>query len=504
MKKYLFHIAIPVVALALLTTSCSDWLDVRGENIQKEQDQYDTYKGFRDALVGCYMTMGDADIYGEKLTMTDVENIADNWYCTSSYETLQPIQYELSNHQYDKDEARTAIKTIYGKLFTTISSANVVLKGLAEKGSNIPSSDTRDMIEGEALAIRAFCQFDILRLFGQLPQGGTKKVSLPYSYTTSIDDMPKYYDFDAYVANLNSDIEKAETLLKATDPVMSSTFTKLNSSSSSDDDFLKYRQSRLNYWAVRAMHARMNLYIGKTQEAHDIAMEIINAKNSDGSSVIGLTGMNNLHAGYNALPGECLFYLSKYDVNTYANKLLIGGNSTRGTSSNYLLSQEMLADLFASIPNATASHNRYIYLWNRNCKNVSNVTMPALKKYWYDEDKASSYDLMTEYQIVPMLRLSEMYLIAMETTTSLEEALSLYKTYMTDREFTLYTPFNSLDEVKAEIVNEYQREFIGEGQMFYVYKRLNKTQMKWNDNKITENDYILPLPSSEYDPDQKQ
>ncbi len=504
MKKYLFHIAIPVVALALLTTSCSDWLDVRGENIQKEQDQYDTYKGFRDALVGCYMTMGDADIYGEKLTMTDVENIADNWYCTSSYETLQPIQYELSNHQYDKDEARTAIKAIYGKLFTTISSANVVLKGLAEKGSNIPSSDTRDMIEGEALAIRAFCQFDILRLFGQLPQGGTKKVSLPYSYTTSIDDMPKYYDFDAYVANLNSDIEKAETLLKATDPVMSSTFTKLNSSSSSDDDFLKYRQSRLNYWAVRAMHARMNLYIGKTQEAHDIAMEIINAKNSDGSLVIGLTGMNNLHAGYNALPGECLFYLSKYDVNTYANKLLIGGNSTRGTSSNYLLSQEMLADLFASIPNATASHNRYIYLWNRNCKNVSNVTMPALKKYWYDEDKASSYDLMTEYQIVPMLRLSEMYLIAMETTTSLEEALSLYKTYMTDREFTLYTPFNSLDEVKAEIVNEYQREFIGEGQMFYVYKRLNKTQMKWNDNKITENDYILPLPSSEYDPDQKQ
>lgn len=504
MKKYLFHIAIPVVALALLTTSCSDWLDVRGENIQKEQDQYDTYKGFRDALVGCYMTMGDADIYGEKLTMTDVENIADNWYCTSSYETLQPIQYELSNHQYDKDEARTAIKAIYGKLFTTISSANVVLKGLAEKGSNIPSSDTRDMIEGEALAIRAFCQFDILRLFGQLPQGGTKKVSLPYSYTTSIDDMPKYYDFDAYVANLNADIEKAETLLKATDPVMSSTFTKLNSSSSSDDDFLKYRQSRLNYWAVRAMHARMNLYIGKTQEAHDIAMEIINAKNSDGSSVIGLTGMNNLHAGYNALPGECLFYLSKYDVNTYANKLLIGGNSTRGTSSNYLLSQEMLADLFASIPNATASHNRYIYLWNRNCKNVSNVTMPALKKYWYDEDKASSYDLMTEYQIVPMLRLSEMYLIAMETTTSLEEALSLYKTYMTDREFTLYTPFNSLDEVKAEIVNEYQREFIGEGQMFYVYKRLNKTQMKWNDNKITENDYILPLPSSEYDPDQKQ
>ena len=504
MKKYLFHFAIPAMALALLTTGCSDWLDVRGENIQKEQDQYETYKGFRDALVGCYMTMGSTDIYGQKLTMTDIENLADNWYCTSSYKSLAPLQYELTNHQYDKDEARAAIKTIYGTLFTTISSANVLLKGLDEKGDNIPSADTRNLIEGEALAIRAFCQFDVLRLFGQLPQGGTKKVSLPYSYTTSIDVMPSYYDFDAYVANLNADIEKAETLLKSTDPVMDTPLSKLNSSSSTEEDFLKYRQSRLNYWAVRALHARMDLYLGKTQEAHDIAMEIINAKTTDGSTVVSLSGMSNLHDGYNALPGECLFYMSKYDVNTYANKVLIGGNSTRATSSHYLLSQDMLSDLFASIPNATASHNRYIYLWNRNCKNVSNVTMPALKKYWYDEDEASSYQLMAYYQIVPMIRLSEMYLIAMETTTSLDEALSLYKTYMTDREFTLYTPFSSLKEVKTEMVNEYRREFIGEGQMFYVYKRLNKTEMKWNDTKITEDDYILPLPSSEYDPDQKQ
>lgn len=46
MKKYLFHIAMPVVALALLSTSCSDWLDVRGENIQKEQDDTTTTKAF--------------------------------------------------------------------------------------------------------------------------------------------------------------------------------------------------------------------------------------------------------------------------------------------------------------------------------------------------------------------------------------------------------------------------------------------------------------------------
>ena len=96
-----------------------------------------------------------------------------------------------------------------------------------------------------------------------------------------------------------------------------------------------------------------------------------------------------------------------------------------------------------------------------------------------------------------------MYLIAMETSNSLDEVHSLYATYMKDREYTLYTPFDSLDDVRKEMVNEYQREFIGEGQMFYVYKRLDAEKMKWNDKEMTDDDYILPLPSSEYNPDTK-
>lgn len=44
-------------AITLLATSCDDWLDVRGENISKEDDQFENYKGFRDALTGCYNTI---------------------------------------------------------------------------------------------------------------------------------------------------------------------------------------------------------------------------------------------------------------------------------------------------------------------------------------------------------------------------------------------------------------------------------------------------------------
>ena len=456
--------------LCALCVSCDEWLDVRGENIEKEQDQFETYKGFRDALTGCYMKMGATDLYGQRMTMTDIECLADLWYPAT--ETGDPAKYYLSNHDYTKDEPQAAFKSIYASAFTVITTANVILKNLEEKGSNIADAKARDMIKGETYAIRAYCQFDLLRLFGQMPQGGSKTVKLPYSYTTSISEMPAYYDYNEYVNRLTQDIEQAENLLKGSDPIFESTFSTLNNPANNvEDDFKYYRQSRLNYWAVRALHARMALYTGKTTEAHTIAMEIINAKGADGNPVITLSGISDLQNGYNGMPSECLFYLSKYNVNDYA------------------------------IPGATASHNRYLNEWNRLAKDVSSRVSPTLKKYWYDESKNSSSNvLVTKLQLIPMLRLSEVYLIAMETSNSLTEVQTLYDTYMSACAFTLYTPFETLEQAREEMINEYRRELFGEGQMFFTYKRTAAATMLWNTQMINEDDYLIPLPATEYDP----
>lgn len=481
-------------------TSCDDWLDVRGENIEKEQDQFETYKGFRDALTGCYMKMGATDLYGQRMTMTDIECLADLWYPAT--ETDDPAKYYLSKHDYTKDEPLAAFKNIYASAFTVITTANVILKNLEENGGNIADAKARDMIKGEAYAIRAYCQFDLLRLFGQMPQGGTKTVKLPYSYTTAINEMPAYYDYNEYVNRLEQDIQQAENLLKESDPIFGSTFTTLNSPGNKvEDDFKYYRQSRLNYWAVRALHARMALYMGKTTDAHTIAMEIINAKGADGQPLITLSGISDLQNGYNGLPSECLFYLSKYNVNDYANRVLIGGLDMQVRDYYYSITSDMLNELYASIPGATASHNRYLNEWNRLAKDVSSRVAPTLKKYWYDESKNSGSNvLVTKLQIIPMLRLSEMYLIAMETSNSLPEVQSLYDTYMSACSFTLYTPFETLEQAREEMINEYRRELFGEGQMFFTYKRNGANHMLWNNEIIKEDDYIIPLPATEYDP----
>ena len=36
--------------------------------------------------------------------------------------------------------------------------------------------------------------------------------------------------------------------------------------------------------------------------------------------------------------------------------------------------------------------------------------------------------------------------------------------------------------------------------MFYTYKRLNSTSMLWRDEPVGESEYILPLPTTEYNP----
>ena len=119
-----------------------------------------------------------------------------------------------------------------------------------------------------------------------MPQGASRQVELPYSETTSIDEMPAYYSFDDYVVKLESDLSKAESLLKDNDPLFQYTFSELNSANRNElsDSYMYYRQSRMNYWAVKAIQARMYLYLGKKDKAYMLAKEIIEAKGADGGT----------------------------------------------------------------------------------------------------------------------------------------------------------------------------------------------------------------------------
>lgn len=74
---------------------------------------------------------------------------------------------------------------------------------------------------------------------------------------------------------------------------------------------------------------------------------------------------------------------------------------------------------------------------------------------------------------IPMIRLSEMYYIAAECAASTGEGVDYLEKVRTNRGLTSF-PLNksmSKEELQQEIRKEYMKEFWGEGQLWYYYKR---------------------------------
>ena len=138
---------------------------------------------------------------------------------------------------------------------------------------------------------------------------------------------------------------------------------------------------------------------------------------------------------------------------------------------------------------------------------MTGTKFPTLLKYSYNPGDYERSDqlskLMTKLQFMPLIRMSEMYLIAMESTNDLAEANSLYKTYMASHNVNVTEGFKSLEAVKEEVMKDYHREFYAEGVMFYAYKRTGTKQLMFMRKSMTEENYVLPLPTSESNPNKK-
>ena len=129
----------------------------------------------------------------------------------------------------------------------------------------------------------------------------------------------------------------------------------------------------------------------------------------------------------------------------------------------------------------------------------------VLKKFLQDDQglglennqSVSAADNYVTMQMVPVVRLAEMYLIAAETASNLQESNRLMREYKGSRNLH-HTDYTSLAERESDIMNQYHREFWGEGQMFFTYKRKMTESMLWEIVRAQEKNYVVPLPDGEF------
>ena len=487
MKKVLLYITL---FATLSLASWNDWPETQPD----EKDMFETVSGFKNALTACYIKLNSPNLYGLSLTITDIEFMAQHWsYQKSNYRGAE----DLKAFKYENDYPKTLISAIYGEMYNTIAQANIILQNMPEHKEVITNEDMRAIVEAEALTIRAFCHMEILRLFGQMPQNASQQVSLPYAKTISTVMIP-YYSFNDFTNLILTDLDAAETLFKDHDPLFSYSFQELDNFFDTKnydvelaDEFMGFRRFRFNYYAVKAIRARLYMYMGKKTEAYTAAREIIDAVDKNGKKVLELAGAGDINSSNFALPSECILALSNYEIEDNIRDLFKSDNTS---TKIYLTEKQFNNDLFAG--QSTAVNNR-VQVWDRTPDNQGNVK-PLLKKY-NQPSSTTNMDmevLATQKQVIPLIRLSEMYLIAIESAPTQNEANALYIPYMKARNVDA-SPLQQ-EQLMTEIIREYRREFFGEGQMFYTYKRLGIKNMLWKtDREVGEQDYVVPLPSTE-------
>jgi hypothetical protein len=95
---------------------------------------------------------------------------------------------------------------------------------------------------------------------------------------------------------------------------------------------------------------------------------------------------------------------------------------------------------------------------------------------------------------IPMIRLSEMYLIMAEVAPT-SEAQTYWNTFRSARNITASILPSDPTQQQFEVLKEIRKEFYAEGQAFFAYKRLNapKASYLFAPTAAIIN-YLLPLP----------
>lgn len=450
-------------------TACNDWLEVAPQAEKEEAEMFEKEVGFRNVLIGAYIRMKSNNLYGEDLTYGSIEMLAQHWTNTDD------LGKYLKAYNYEQSVVETKINSFYGNLYKVIADVNGLLNNIDARKEMFEGNNF-EIIKGEALAIRAFCHFDVLRLFGPIPTNLPEGTILPYVTTVSIvpNRLVSYNDF---TTKLLADLDEAERCLEGNDPILTASIKELSTLEvAQDDNFLCDRQMRMNYYAVCALKARVQLWLGNKNEALKYAQKVIDAKDPNGNVMFRLGSATDCANGDLIFSSEHIFNLNVYNLSDFK----ISAANTFYTNSTALK-----------------------YFW---ASETTDIRRGKMWKEVYDNYWWTYYYYMTKYtqatnmpvwakNSIPLFRLAEMYLIAMECG-SIQNANDLYKEVCIARDITPVT-FGSTEELLETLILEYNREFYGEGQAFYAYKRLGRSKIFGTSTVGSALIYVLPLPKAE-------
>ena len=493
MKKI---VRLMTICLTLGLASCNSWLDVAQEDSVMEKDLFESLDGFKMALNGVYLNMNSSSSYGGAMTMGAVDVLAQYYDCSN----IDHIYNSLQNFRYEEERPKSQFNSIWSSAYQQIAYLNAVIEHCDEDRSVL--DDTYyGLIKGEALGLRALYHFDMLRLFGPL-WSNKEADAIPYM-TSSDRSIQPLLPADTVVELVLADLSEAAALLRDIDPVISEG-GRNESGGDAGNDFY-YRVYRMNYFAVQALRARAALWKQDYAGAKNYAVETIQAATRD--SLFRL-----YYSDYAST--------MSYDRIFEPEILFASYNSMRGDACYGTYFENDLG--YTNILGMAAGR----------AENMYSPTDYRITRWWEGNQSVETdehkFDLFVKYEelslggttdterwsrvryMIPLFRLSELYLIAAECIgiheQNVAEAVEQYLNPLRQsRNEISLSPNISATELRDYIENEYICDFVGEGQTFFYFKR-NELSIIPNGAQINgelpiepTQYYVIPLPDSEMD-----
>ena len=479
MKKNIYRLRVVcAVMLALFcTTSCNDWLEVKPKTEEEADKLFSTLDGFKSALAGVYIGMSQTELYGREMTFGMVGVLGQEWGSGSDLGNQYSAYSYLLNYNYEQVVSKALIDAVWNKMYEGIANVNTLIQYSDLKREVL--GDYYGVVRGEALALRAYMHFDLLRLFAPYDFSAEAKVAIPYVLEAKPAIAPQLTP-TKFVEYALKDVEAALELLKS-DPILTG-----EDVSGVDNGYLANRNFHLNYYAVLGLKARICLYAKDMASAYSAANEVILAQQQKGlfpwvkTADITTTEANLRDRTFSS---EHLFAFNTTKLEEYIKGYF-------REASLPLMERLMPGELYEADDYRTALYETY--------SGFANV----LTKFW-QMDKAYGQGqgyVTPKRNRMPAIRIAEMYYIAAEALkeSNIGEALEMLNTLRVHRGLMKLENLDK-DQLQEELGREYYREFIGEGQVFFYHKRMN-TSIIATANAV----YVLPMPDDEIDLGQRE
>lgn len=370
--KNIRFFGLGLVSLLLLFSACEDFLTQKPNLQQTNELTLSTFRGLTSATVGAYSPLYSTGWYGREFEVT-----AD---LKGGNSKISPITSGRFQTEYQWADVSTSQgNDLWTSAYDLIARANNVINALPGFSEPGITEDQLTNLKGECLFLRALGYFDLVRYYAQQYSSGTDNPGVPVVLVTEIG-VPARNTVGEVYAQILADLSEAEGLLSAD-----------NAHGATDPKGWATNN------AVKALLARVYLYMENWQGAADYATEIINSGDYQLYDTTTYTTWDKGGAWGTDAASEIIFEVYGAE-----------GNSSHGNWDviSYIMSPNGYGDI-------GASHDVYdLYEDNDVRKQLFTSVADYPGALWSLKYPGKNGNLREDN--IPVLRLGEMYLIRAE------------------------------------------------------------------------------------------